>query len=169
MYWTIGTDTDNPANDQSASWCMQPIVALSAHATPDYNGHWYAGSADSGWGFELLDVNTGSASPTVIVYMYYPGPDNQPTWAAASGTLVNGSATMQVVQIANGYCRTCTPPTGGAQPGSPIGSMTLKLNPVVAGQHPTGTATFQLAYPGGSGAFARSNVGIQMLSSPSTQ
>lgn len=168
MYWTIGTDVSNPANDQSASWCMQPIVALSSHAIPDYNGHWYAGTADSGWGFELLDVSTGSASPTVIIYMYYPGPNNQPTWAAASGTLVNNSVTMQVVQIANGYCRTCTPPAGGAQPGAPIGSMTLKLNPIVTGQHPTGTATFQLAYPGG-GSFARNDTGIQMLSTPTGQ
>lgn len=160
MYWNIGSD--------KGSWCMQPIVALSAHATPDYNGHWYAGSADSGWGFELLDVKTGAASPTVIIYMYYPGPNNQPTWATASGTLVNNTVTMQVVQIANGYCRTCAPPTGGLQPGPSIGSMTLKLNPIVPGQQPTGTATFQLAYPGG-GAFARNNIGIQMLSAPTGQ
>ncbi|MDE1885953.1 MAG: hypothetical protein KGH92_08610 [Xanthomonadaceae bacterium] len=165
MYWVIGTDATNTVNDQSASWCMQPIVPLASHATPDYNGHWYAGSADSGWGFELLDVNVGSASPAVFVYMYYPGPNNQPTWAAASGTLVNNSATMQVVQIANGYCRTCTPPAGGVQPGPSIGSMRLTLNPITAGQQPTGIATFQLAYPGG-GAFTRNNVPIQMLSVP---
>ncbi|MHB8446545.1 MAG: hypothetical protein ACYC7G_06135 [Rudaea sp.] len=165
MHWVIGTDATNPANDQSASWCMQPIVPLTSHATPDYNGHWYAGSADSGWGFELLDVNEGSASPAVFVYMYYPGPNNQPTWAAASGTLINNSTTMQVVQITNGYCRTCTPPAGGVQPGPSIGSMRLTLNPITAGQQPTGIVTFQLAYPGG-GAFTRNNVPIQMLSVP---
>ena len=165
MYWVIGADATNLGNDQSASWCMQPIVPLASHATPDYNGHWYAGSADSGWGFELLDVNQGSAPPAVFVYMYYPGPNNQPTWAAASGTLINNSATMQVVQIANGYCRTCTPPAGGVLPGPSIGSMRLTLNPITAGQQPTGIATFQLAYPGG-GAFTRNNVPIQMLSVP---
>ncbi|MBS0485951.1 MAG: hypothetical protein JSS13_01285 [Proteobacteria bacterium] len=167
MYWVIGTDTSNPANDQNKSWCMQPIVALAAHATPDYNGHWYA-PTDSGWGFELLDVNTGSASPSVIVYLYYPGSGNQPTWATASATLTGGSATLPVYKIANGYCRTCAPPTGGLHPGSSIGSMTLNLNAIVAGQRPTGTVTFNLANGDGT-SFARSNEAIQMLSVPTGQ
>ncbi|MBS0556267.1 MAG: hypothetical protein JSR27_02505 [Proteobacteria bacterium] len=167
MYWTIGSDASNSATDQSASWCMQPIVLPSAHATPDYNGHWYAGSSDSGWGFELLDVKTGSASPVVIVYIYYPGKSNQPTWATASGTLVGNSVTMPVSTITNGYCRTCQPPTGGSQ-GAQIGSMTLTLNPISGTQRPTGTVSFNLANGDGT-SFARSNAPIQMLSLPTGQ
>lgn len=167
MYWVIGTNTSNPANDQSGSWCMQPIVPLSAHATPDYNGHWYAGSTDSGWGFELLDVNTGGAGPAVIVYLYYPGKSNQPVWATASGTLSGTGVTMPVYRIANGYCRTCTPPAGGLQ-GTQIGTMTLKLNPINGTQRPTGTVTFNLTNGDGT-SFARDNEAIQMLSLPTGQ
>jgi len=167
MYWVIGTDTSNPAADQNKSWCVQPIVALSSHATPDYNGHWYAGSADSGWGFELLDVNTGSTAPTVVVYLYYPGKSNQPVWATASGTLAGNSVTMPVYKITNGFCRTCAPPAGGAQ-GAQIGSMTLTLNPINGTQRPTGTVTFNMANGDGS-SFTRTNEAIQMLSLPTGQ
>jgi hypothetical protein len=156
MSWNIGNDI--------GSWCMQPIVPLDAHASPDYNGHWYAPS-DSGWGFELLDVNPGSGSPLVFVYVYYPGPNNQPAWATASGVLANGSVSMPLQQISNGYCRTCSPP--GSLSAITIGTMTITLNPVVAGQHPTGTATIAAAYglPDGSG-FNRTNIPITMLSVP---
>lgn len=167
MYWVIGTDTNNPANDQSGSWCMQPIVTTATHATPDYNGHWYAGSTDSGWGFELLDVSNGSASPSVIVYLYYPGPGNQPTWATASGTLVGNNVTMPVYKITTGYCRICAPPSGNTQ-GTQIGNMTLSLNPVFATQRPTGTATFNLSNADGT-SFTRSNEAIVMFSLPTGQ
>jgi hypothetical protein len=167
MYWVIGTDAANPDNDQNGSWCMQPIIAASAHATPDYNGHWYAGSTDSGWGFELLDVDTGSASPTVIVYFYYPGPGNQPTWATASGTLIGNTATMPVYKVTSGYCRTCTPPSGSVQ-GTSIGNVTLSLDPVSGTQRPTGTVTFNLSNGDGT-SFARSNEAIVMFSLPTGQ
>ncbi|HST27318.1 MAG TPA: hypothetical protein VLK26_03005 [Rudaea sp.] len=166
MYWVLGTNTTNPANDQSASWCMQPIVSLAAHATPDYNGHWYAGSSDSGWGFELLDVSTGSASPAVIVYLYYPGPGNQPAWATASGTLAGNTVTMQVYKVTSGYCRTCTP-SGNVQ-GTQIGNMTLSLNPISGTERPTGTVTFNLSNGDGT-SFARTNEAIVMLSLPTGQ
>ena len=81
MTWTIDTE--------SGKWCVEPLVSVEQH-TPDpndYNGHWFAPS-DSGWGFELLDVAGSSGSPpSIYAYVYYPGPNNQPTWAFATGTL----------------------------------------------------------------------------------
>src|SRR5262249_52906287 len=53
MNWHIGSE--------SGVWCMEPIVLPAQHGTPDYNGHWYAPS-DSGWGFELLDVQSGTSA-----------------------------------------------------------------------------------------------------------
>lgn len=154
MSWSIGND--------SAQWCVEPIVPLSAHANPDFNGHWFAPS-DSGWGMEILDVST-AASPAIIVYMYYPGPDGQPAWATASGTLTAGNTvSMPLQQIADGYCRTCTPPATFSA--DTIGSITLMFdphapNPAAA---PTGSATILANYPGGGG-FDRTNIAIQMLS-----
>ena len=158
MSWTI--------NGDSGTWCVEPIVPLAAHASPDFNGHWYAPS-DSGWGFELLDVNMGSGGdPSVFVYVYYPGPNNQPAWATASGTLTNGSVTMQLLQVSNGYCRTC-PPVALTAPS--IGTMTLSLQaPASSGERSTGTATILANYPGGGG-FNRTNIPIQMLSLPTGQ
>jgi len=156
MSWSIGSDT--------GEWCMEPIIPLASHATPDFNGHWYAPS-DSGWGMEIIDVATTPA-PTIAIYMYYPGPDNQPVWATASGTLVNDQTTMPLQQVSNGYCRTCPPPT--QLTGSAIGSITLKLNTPAPGATPTGTATVTTNLPG-NGNFVRNNIPIQMLSVPTGQ
>jgi hypothetical protein len=159
MNWHIGNDSDQ--------WCMEPIVPLALHATPDFNGHWFAAS-DSGWGFELLDVaGTGGSAPTVVVYVYYPGPNGQPAWATASGALVNGAATMPLLQVSNGFCRTCAPVSLTTRT---IGTMTLHLNAAAAGAKPTGTGSISAAYglPDGSG-FNRSNDAISMLSVPTGQ
>jgi hypothetical protein len=149
---------------------VEPIVPLALHANPDFNGHWFA-SADSGWGFELLDVaGSGGGAPTVVVYVYYPGPAGQPTWATASGTLVNGAATMQLLQVNDGYCRTCAAPTQGLT-GTNIGTFSLNLSAAASpGAKPTGTASISAAYrlPDGSG-FNRSNEPITMLSVPTGQ
>jgi len=166
MSWSIGND--------SGQWCVEPIVPLAAHARPDFNGHWFA-STDSGWGMEILDVNISGGAPTIIVYMYYPGPNGQPAWATASGTLTDGpanthtAANMQLLQISNGYCRTCPPPTQGLA-GNPIGSITLKFDPPPSsgGGAATGSATFHAAYPVGGG-FNRTDIPISMLSVPTGQ
>jgi hypothetical protein len=161
MSWSIGNDSDQ--------WCMEPIVPLALHANPDFNGHWFAAS-DSGWGFELLDVaGSGGGAPAVIIYVYYPGPNGQPTWATASGLLVNGAASMQLLQISNGYCRTCAPPTQGLT-GTNIGTFSLSLTAGAAGAKSTGTASISAAYrlPDGSG-FNRTDDPITMLSLPTGQ
>jgi len=158
MYWTLA--------GESGYWCMEPIVPIAAHANPDYNGHWYAAS-DPGWGFELLDVAApGAGGPTIVAIIYYPGPNNQPAWAQATGSLVGNTATMQLQAVDNGYCRSCPPPA--SLNGATIGTMTIALDPVSAGQAPTGHATVQASYAGG-GAFARTNIPIVMLSVPTGQ
>jgi len=154
MRWSIG--------GESASWCVEPIVPLALHASPDWNGHWFA-PADGGWGFELLDVDTTGA-PTIIVYVYYPGPNNQPVWATASGTL-NGTsvANMPLLQISNGYCRGCAPPPQLS--GAVIGTMSLSFDPPNPGRgYTTGTATITT-----SSGFSRNNIGVSMLSVPTGQ
>ncbi len=157
MYWTIGSE--------SGTWCMEPLVGPESHATPDYNGLWFAPS-DSGWGFELLDT-IGSPAPNINILMYLPpAKGTDPTWALASGSLVNGSVTMTLQQISSGFCRSCTPPPNETTTNN--GTITLKLNPFQAGLQPNGTATFNISYPGG-GSFSRSNIPIEMFSVPTGQ
>ena len=137
------------------------------HASPDYNGLWYAGEADTGWGFELLDTK-GSPNPAINILMYLPpaSAGANPTWALAEGALINGSVTMPLQQISNGYCRSCPPPQ--TQTTTNNGTITLHLTPGNAGQRPSGTATFNISYPGG-GSLSRNNIPIQMFSVPTGQ
>ena len=155
MSWRIGND--------SADWCMEPSTTLNQHPTPDFNGHWFSAS-DGGWGMEVLDFNGNAASSSLFVLVYYPDANGLPTWALASGTLNNGTANLQVLARANGYCRTCTPPASATT--SVIGNLVLHLN--AGSGTPTGTATFTINYPGG-GSFSRSNDAITLLSLPNGQ
>jgi len=156
MSWSIG--------NESAQWCVQPIVQLADHASPDLNGHWYA-PTDGGWGFEFLDVSNGTGAPTVVVYVYYPGANGQPTWATASGTLnVTGSTTLNLLQVSNGYCRLCTPPAQGLT-GTSVGSITLSsLQTNLPAGRPVGAASITANFAGGS--FVRVNDPISELSVP---
>jgi hypothetical protein len=157
MYWAIGGDT--------GTWCVQPIVPLNAHGSPDYNGLWYAPS-DSGWGFEVLDVASSTGGPDFVnVLMYLPGANDLSFWLTGSGNVQNGNTvTMQLQQVTSGYCRTCTPPP--EQIGSVVGTMTLTFDPPnPARGYTTGTATISANYVGGGG-FQRTNIPISMLSVP---
>jgi len=157
MYWSIGGDTGN--------WCVEPIVPLNAHGSPDYNGLWYAPS-DSGWGFELLDVaSSGGGADFVNVLMYLPSASNHSTWLTGSGNLQNGNTvTLQLQQVTSGYCRTCTPPAH--QSGSAVGTLTLTFDPPnPASGYTTGKATLSANYLGGGG-FKRTSIPISMLSVP---
>jgi hypothetical protein len=151
MSWSIG--------GTSQQWCVQPLVQNEIHATPDFNGHWLA-PADGGWGFELLDTKNSTTSPDINVYVYYPGAAGQPTWATASGKLVNGQATLTLLKISNGYCRTCTP--HGLQAAN-IGTFSLSLT--ASGTVLSGTASISTI--DGSG-FNRTNDPIVPLSITAT-
>jgi hypothetical protein len=152
MSWTIGND--------SGDWCMQPLIGAAQHATPDYNGHWYAPS-DGGWGMEILNYDGNASSSTLFVLIYYPDATGKPAWALATGTLSNGSANLQVLARTNGYCRTCAPPATTAT--TPIGNIALQLTPPAGATRATGSATLTINYPGG-GSFSRSNDPITTLS-----
>ncbi len=157
MSWTIGNDSGN--------WCMEPLIPPNRHASPDYNGHWFA-PLDANWGMEILDYDGNASSSSVFVLVYYPDANGLPTWAVASGTLSNGTANLQALARTNGYCRTCTPPATSAT--TPIGTLTLNLTPGPAGGKATGTASFTINYAGG-GSFSRSNDPITQLSLPAGQ
>ena len=157
MRWNIGND--------SGDWCMEPLITETRHATPDYNGHWYA-PTDAGWGMELLNFDGNASSSTVFLVIYYPDAAGLPAWALASGTLSNGTANLQVLKRTNGYCRTCAPPASTAT--SVIGSMSLQLHAGAGAAAPTGTTTITINYPGG-GSFSRTNDPITLISLPTGQ
>ncbi len=156
MYWDLG-------GSDTAMWCMQPILPISGHATPDYNGMWFA-TSDPGWGFELVDVATGG-SPAISVVMYLPGANGSaPFWLIGSGTLQGNTVSITLNEATNGYCRTCAPPA--SQTFQQIGTMTMSFNgPNSDGTYTTGSATISVSYPGG-GSFNRNNIPITMITLP---
>ncbi len=119
MSWTIGNDSDD--------WCMEPLIPLNRHASPDFNGHWYA-PADSSWGMEdprlrrqleLVDrFRARSITRTRTACRRGLSP------AARCATATQN---LQVLARTNGYCRTCTPPATSAT--AQIGTLTLNLTP----------------------------------------
>ena len=157
MSWNIGSDSDD--------WCMEPLIPADRHASPDFNGHWYA-PTDPNWGMEILDYDGNASSSSLFALIYYPDANGLPTWAVVQDTLHNGTASVPVYARTNGYCRTCVP-TGTATTAQ-IGTMTLNLTPGTSPNRATGTATFTINYPGG-GSFSRSSVPITQLSLPTGQ
>ena len=162
MSWAIGPSAQSAT---AGDWCIEPLVTQNQRAAPDFTGHWFA-PTDGGWGMEILNFNGNASSSSIFVLVYYPDKNGLPTWAVASGTMNNFTANLQLLERANGYCRTCAPPATTQT--NVIGSMTLKFNAAAAGSTPTGTATFTLNYSGGT-SFSRSNDPVTMLSLPPGQ
>ena len=155
MSWTIGND--------SADWCVEPLIPVSEDAIPDYNGVWYA-PTDSGWGFELVDIASTTGGSFINVLIYLPGPDNLTNWLSGSGTVNGNLANLQLKQVNDGYCRTCTPPP--TLTADNVGTMQLAFGtPNPGNGFATVTATINVSYPGG-GSFNRTNIPVVMLSMP---
>lgn len=150
MSWSFA-DTTGKTIEQG-DWCVEPLTTLAQNASPDLGGLYYGGSADSGWGFSVLDVNRGSQGNQVAIDFYYPDANGKPIWAVAGALpFVNGQA-IPLMQNASGYCRTCAPtPRNAVQ----IGTITLNFGT-------TNTATIMANYPGG-GSFVRTNVPLTNL------
>jgi hypothetical protein len=115
----------------------------------------------------LLDVAISGSAPAINVLMYLPAADGRSTtWLTGSGTLAGSTTNLDLYQITNGYCRTCTPPASVTGP--KIGTMTLSFDTIKGTSVPTGKATIQASYVGGGG-FNRNVIPIQMLSVPTGQ
>lgn len=106
-----------------AQWCMQPIVPTSQHPVPDFNGLWYAGSSDSGWGVSILDVDKSPARSHLTTVVYYPDAQGALRWAIGESAAFVSGEPFPLLGF-TGYCRTCAPVPRTSRP---IGSITLDL------------------------------------------
>lgn len=157
MQWSIG--------GQSAIWCIEPAIATTQHATPNYSGHWFA-PADPGWGMEVTAVADGDGPPTVVAILYYLDSSAKPRWAIASSPDFANGQPLTVYEADNGYCRRCAAPTTRTH--APIGRMTLTLTTATREDPPSGAnrADIEITPPGGGAPFRKTNVPITLLSEP---
>lgn len=98
MTWTI--------NNESAQWCLQPILAPSVQG-PDYSNLW-GNAQDTGWGLFTFSygVDEGDAISLVI---YYPDGDGHGRWAIQQLTPFASGDRGELLQV-QGYCRLCEIP-----------------------------------------------------------
>jgi hypothetical protein len=155
MSWTI--------DGESGQWCMQPIVALEQHPAPDFNGLYYGGSSDSGWGISVLQTDRSPERPYLNAIVYYPGADNRIRWAIGEADAF-ASGDAFALYSPHGYCRTCAkvPVTTQA-----AGTMALGLTlPQSEGTTPSGAnrLTIDLRYPGDAASFRRDDVPLSLES-----
>ncbi|UXI66922.1 hypothetical protein [Tahibacter amnicola] len=159
MSWTI--------RNESAKWCIEPVVQPEAHTTPDFAGHWYGGTADPGWGMEVVTIKNGTAQPTLVAILYYPDSRGFSRWAIASGNVnLANTGTMTLTEVTNGYCRTCTPPATPTQTRN-VGTIQFQLTAPTRTDPPDGAnrVTININIPG-TAQFARTNVPLTLLSAP---
>lgn len=150
-----------------AQWCIQPIVATEQHPVPDFNGLWYAGSSDSGWGVSILDVDRSPGRSHLTTVIYYPDERGALRWAIGESGAFRSGEPFPLLGL-TGYCRTCTPVPRTA---TEIGSIALEL--VEPTLEPSGTplsgvnrVRVDVRYPGDAAAFVRDRVPFTMQSIP---
>ncbi len=155
MTFTLGAD-------QNVRWCMEPIVAATARPAINFSGLWFAGSADDGWGWSILNFTAGATVSTYGLLFYYDASGN-PVW---SYSLHNGVMPNSPTSIIHrrGYCRTCTAtPFVDAVAGSVTFGFTQPSESAVANNRVTYSSTPQNSV---GGTFARSNSPFVLLTTP---
>ncbi len=152
--------------DQNVRWCMQPIVAATARPFLDFSGLWFAGPADDGWGWSVLNFRltstNGVTDGVAALLFYYDGAGNSSFAFAQAPSFINGEALP--VFHRRGYCRTCpTVPFVDSPAGSATFTFTQPSESASANNRVTYSVTPQNAV---GGTFARTNSPFVLLTSP---
>lgn len=156
MTWSIGADVNR-------NWCMEAIIGTDPQlrATPDFTGLW--GSADSGWGIDLLSFRAAGAD-TLSGLLYFPDANNDGRWATFVTTSPTTPTTLQLFQR-QGYCRTCPTPAGAAVD-TPIGTIRLALPSASQDLNAGNRATFDVTYGSAPGGRFQRDLPISLVSEP---
>ncbi len=152
--------------DQNVRWCMQPIVAATARPFLDFSGLWFAGPADDGWGWSVLNFRltstNGVTDGVAALLFYYDGAGNSTFAFAQTAPFVNAASVP--VFHRRGYCRTCpTVPFVDSPAGSATFTFTQPSESASANNRVTYSVTPQ--NPVG-GTFARTNGPFLLLTRP---
>ena len=155
--WIIGVQVDQ--------WCVEPLVTASDIADTDFGGLWFAGEADTGWGFSLENIRNIEGGITYFLLLYVYAADGSPVWYFGLGEGDGSSAPISFTMFQrSGYPRIRT---GGLDDvtDTQAGTVTLTLvtpsNSLSAGNEISVDVTYQ--GPEG-GDWVRTAVPVQRLS-----
>ncbi len=147
-------------NDDTQTWCIQPLIADTSRAEPDFGTSWYAGEVDTGWGYSLAQTQN-----QMIAYLFYYDADGNSRWAQGQQTGFNPSTdfTMPMFNV-QGYGRRQNVVDTSF---SEIGSIRLNLSNTLRDGDTDGSTDINLTYPGTEGgSWIRSDVNIEILMAP---
>lgn len=149
-------------NDETTTrWCSQPLLDGRAGVVTDFSGIWF-NPADPGWGITFLSF-PGTGGDGLAAQIYYPDASGRGRWAIFQTANYVPGAEIPVMQVSNGYCRSCPAPAQLAF--TQIG--TVKLNLSAANGGVNSTVTLDVTYPGTEGGrFTRTNAPISPGSAP---
>ncbi len=150
--WTINNDTQ--------TWCIEPLIADNDRPNPDYGTSWYAGGSDTGWGYSLAQN-----SNQMIAYLFYYDGEGNARWALSQepGFVDNSNFNMTMFNPL-GY--------GRQQPKVPldfteIGHINLHLSNLLRNPATDGRTDINVTYPGAEGgSWIRQDLPILNLMAP---
>lgn len=142
---------------EAGDWCVEPLIVGGAPPTPNFTGHWFAGSADEGWGLTIYQQGE-----VLFAVLYFYDGSGQPRWMLGSSQSFSNGDTLTMEQF-TGFCRGCAP--GALQPQQ---GGTLKLTFTEPSRTTNGNrTTIDVTYQGPEGGdWIRNDVPIQLLSDP---
>jgi hypothetical protein len=156
LTWKIGTE--------KGEWCLEPSIPDTLRTTPDFGGHWWGGTLESGWGLEITTLRVNN-STLLVAILYYPDAAGVLRWAIGSSNTFTSGGSFDLLEQ-NGFCRSCPVPTKTT---AKIGTITLTLNQPTReddqnGAAPlSGTNRVDIQIPG---VFVRNNVPLTLISAP---
>jgi len=147
-------------NDQQGEWCIEPIIKESNKSFPDMSGTWFAGLADTGWGFSIAQSQNQLTSIN-----YYYDAQGFPRWSigSADGFTPQQDYTLQLTEV-KGYGRTQTPINITTEAS---GSVTFNLKNALNNIGIDGTASVNFQYQGEEGGeWLRNHIPITIFTQP---
>ncbi|MEM7706775.1 MAG: hypothetical protein AAF358_14540 [Pseudomonadota bacterium] len=151
--------------NQVDEWCVEPLTLESSRPADDFGGLWFAGEADTGWGFSLENIDNGDGTTTLFVLLYVYAEDGTPVWffGLDSFSDLSGPLTFEMFQR-TGFARLST---FGSVSDESAGSLALTLTQPSNALDAGNRISVDVDYLGlEGGEWVRDDVAIQRLSLP---
>ncbi len=151
------------ASRQVDEWCVEPLTSESTRPAVDFGGLYFAGEADTGWGFTLENIENSDGTTTLFVLLYVYAADGTPVWFFGLETFddLSGSLSFEMFQR-TGFPRLAR---NGNISDESVGSMTLNLTQPSNSLDAGNRASVNVVYQGIEGGdWVRDDIAIQRLS-----